>query len=379
MRDGTRMVFIHPSDELYGADRILLDLFQTLTPNERARSEFWLPTDVPHGQRTLCAELEGLGATVRHVDLPILRRTYRSPRALLRLVARAAATFRLLRGTRPQLVYLTTSATYLCAPVARSAGIRRVVGHKQELWSRSDSRVLAPCARACHQLITISTAVRDNLPESLRRRAVVVLNATRDPGQRQSLVGRTGPLTFVVASRWNAWKGHRTLLAAWDRADSPGKLVVLGGPPPSGEAVDVVSSVAALQRPESVTIVGEVADAGPHLEAADVVVVPSDDPEPFGLVAIEAFARGRPVIGSAAGGLAEVITDGLDGWTFPPRDVAALARLIGLLQRPQVEAAAAAARATYEARFTADRFAHDWRRAVGSSLALNEGDGLGCG
>jgi glycosyltransferase involved in cell wall biosynthesis len=362
------MVFIHPSDELYGADRILLDLFAALTPDERARCEFWLPTDVPHGPRVLCAELEALGAIVRHVDLPILRRSYRSPGTLLRLVVRAGSTFRLLWKSRPRLVYLTTSATYLCAPLARLARVRRVIGHKQELWSRGDARILGPFARACHRLIAISSPVRDNLPGSLRGRAEVVLNATREPGHYQSLAGRDGPLTFVVASRWNAWKGHRTLLAAWDRADSPGTLVVLGGPPPSGEAVDVMSIVAGLKRPETVTIVGEVPDIGPHLDAADVVIMPSDDPEPFGLVAIEAFARGRPVIGSAAGGLADVITDGRDGWTFPPRDASALAEVFARLHRPQVEEAGAAARATYVAKFTADRFTADWRRAMGSSL-----------
>lgn len=368
MRDSTRMVFIHPSDELYGADRILLDLFAALTPDERARCEVWLPTDVPHGDRVLCVELEALGATVRHVDLPILRRSYRSPGALLRLGVRVGRTFRLLRKSRPGVVYLTTSATYLCAPLARLARVRRVIGHKQELWSGGDARILAPCARACHQLIAISSPVRDNLPGSLRGRAVVVLNATREPQHPQPLAGRDGPLTFVVASRWNAWKGHRTLLAAWDRADSPGNLVVLGGPPPSGEAVDVAAIVSGLKRPETVTIVGEVPDIGSHLDAADVVIMPSDDPEPFGLVAIEAFARGRPMIGSAAGGLADVITDGRDGWTFPPRDVAALALVLGGLRRPEVEAAGAAARATYEAKFTADRFVADWRRAMGPAL-----------
>jgi glycosyltransferase involved in cell wall biosynthesis/GT2 family glycosyltransferase len=45
---------------------------------------------------------------------------------------------------------------------------------------------------------------------------------------------------------------------------------------------------------------------------ADVVLVPSRY-ESFGLVAIEAMAAGRPVVALAAGGLAEVVTDGVDG------------------------------------------------------------------
>jgi glycosyltransferase involved in cell wall biosynthesis len=193
---------------------------------------------------------------------------------------------------------------------------------------------------------------------------VVVPNGTLEPERVISLAGRTGPLSFLVASRWNGWKGHRTLLEAWDTAGAPGHLVVLGGPPLSGESVDVAALVADLDEPGSVSVVGEVADSATAYEEADVVVVPSDQPEPFGLIAIEAFARGRPVIASAAGGLLEIVTPGENGWFFPPKDVVALAEVLSSLTRADVEAAAVAARRAFDERFTAERFAENWRIAV---------------
>jgi glycosyltransferase involved in cell wall biosynthesis len=180
------------------------------------------------------------------------------------------------------------------------------------------------------------------------------------------LDGRTGALTFAVGSRWNGWKGHRTLLAAWDRLDT-GRLIVLGGPPPSGDAVDVPALVRALRRPDSVVVVGEVDDISPYITQADVVVMPSDRPEPFGLVAIEAFARGRPVIASAAGGLLDIISDGIDGWLFPPQDVEALAGIMSRLVRSTVVEAGRAARTTYERRYTTARYAEQWWSAVSSA------------
>src|SRR5206468_4143287 len=105
-----------------------------------------------------------------------------------------------------------------------------------------------------------------------------------DPGAPESLDGRAGPLRYVVASRWNGWKGHRTLLAAWEAAGAPGRLVVLGGAPASGDRTDVPGLVAGLSDPASVQVVGEVADPSPWFVEADVVLVPSDAPEPFGLV-----------------------------------------------------------------------------------------------
>jgi glycosyltransferase involved in cell wall biosynthesis len=152
----------------------------------------------------------------------------------------------------------------------------------------------------------------------------------------------------------------------------PGTWSVLGGPPLSGESVDVTALVAGLDDPGSVSVVGEVADSSTAYEEADVVIVPSDKPEPFGLIAIEAFARGRPVIASAAGGLLEIVTPGGDGWFFPPKDAAALAELLSSLTRDDVRTAAVAARRTFDERFTAKRFAEGWREAVFNEQGATE-------
>jgi glycosyltransferase involved in cell wall biosynthesis len=360
------LVFLHPSDELYGADRMLLEMIAALPSGLPA--QVWLPDDLAHPAKPLCTELTALGIHVRHLGLPILRRAYRNPRALARLAGRAARLRRELQASDPQLVYCTTSAALLGAPVARAAGVPVVVAHAQEIWSDFDRRLLTVPARACHHLLAISDAVERSLPATLRERTTVVANATPEPEVVTSLEGRSGPLQYVVASRWNGWKGHATLLAAWDRIDD-GELTVLGGPPASGDVTDVVRLVAGLRRPESVTIVGEVSDPSTYLNAADIVLVPSDRPEPFGLVAIEAFARGRPVIASAGGGLLDIVTPGGDGWLFPPGDVAALAVLLATVTRTDAQARGRAARKTYEERFSTPRFAAEWRSAIEADLA----------
>ena len=334
----------------------------TVTP------EVWVPIDLEHPAAPLCEAVSRRQVRVRHVDLPILRRAYRTPRALLQLARKAGSLHRALRVAHADAVYCTTSAAFIAAPVARLAGIPHVVGHVQELWSDSDTRSLTWLARSCGTIVAISDAVADSLPRRLRTRTIVVPNATPEPDTVVPLAGRTGPLLFVVASRWNGWKGHRTLLAAWDRADIDGQLVVLGGPPRSGESVDVAALVAALRRPESVSIVGEVSDPSSYIEAADVVLMPSDQPEPFGLVAIEAFARARPVIASAAGGLLDIVTPETDGWLFAPGDVEGLSGVLSTLTRAAVTVAGEQARRTYDQRFTVDQFGERWRASVREAL-----------
>ena len=356
------LVFLHSSDELYGADRMLLELLAAVP--DHLVAEVWLPTDLPHVDAPLCEELTRRGYAVRHLDLPIMRRAYRTAGGLARLARKEASLVRELRAVRPGTVYCTTSAAFLAAPAARLAGVDRVIGHVQEIWSAGDRAVLSAAGAACHRLIAISGPAAASLPARLAARTTVVPNATPDPGPLVP-VEPTGELNFVIASRWNGWKGHRTLLAAWDALDEPGHLVVLGGPPASGEVVDVPTIVAGLRRPETVTVVGEVLDIAPYLRRADVAIVPSDEPEPFGLVAIEAFARGRAVIGSDGGGLADIVTDGSDGWLFPRGDVAALTAVLTGLDKARTAAAGRAARAAFEARFTTAAYRQNWLAAVG--------------
>jgi glycosyltransferase involved in cell wall biosynthesis len=62
-------------------------------------------------------------------------------------------------------------------------------------------------------------------------------------------------------------------------------------------------------------------------------VAPSLWPEPFGLVALEAAAAGKPIVATAMGGLRDIVVDGETGLLVPPDDrdalAAALRKLIG--------------------------------------------------
>src|SRR5689334_18074765 len=80
------LVFVHSSDELYGADRMLLSMLSALPSREGV--EIWLPQDLEHPELSLCSLLEERGWVVRHLDLPILRRSYGTPTGLVQLMGR---------------------------------------------------------------------------------------------------------------------------------------------------------------------------------------------------------------------------------------------------------------------------------------------------
>jgi glycosyltransferase involved in cell wall biosynthesis len=354
------VVFLHSSTELYGSDRMLLNVLDTLPP--ALTPEVWLPHDVPLAEHGLVAQLDARGISWRVEQLPVLRRRYlKSPLGLLRLIARSFTLFALLRRSGAPAVYLATSALLVAGPVARLAGCARVLVHVQEIWSGVEGQVLGLLGRSAHAAICISTAVSESVRGPLGRRSRVIVNAVEDPPLPPvPLPAGEARLRYVMASRWNAWKGHGTLLAAWNDGPPPGLLTILGGPPPAGESVDVPAMVGGLLAPESVQVRGEVASTTPAIDESDFLVVPSDSPEPFGLVAIEAFSRGRAVVGSDGGGLRDIVEDGVTGRLFPLGDARALRRVLDSLSREDARTMGRRAREEFERRYSLNRYREDF-------------------
>ena len=108
---------------------------------------------------------------------------------------------------------------------------------------------------------------------------------------------------------------------------------------------------------------GEVAAA---LDAASLLVLPSRS-EGMGRVAVEAFCRGRPVVGAAAGGIVDLVQERVNGLLVDPSDVAGLADALvrALSDRALLERLAAGASASAERWvISADEFAQRMRELV---------------
>ncbi len=122
---------------------------------------------------------------------------------------------------------------------------------------------------------------------------------------------------LMFAGALGPHKGLDVLLEAWSGLQNRPPLVLAGirrFDTPSSFPAGVIAADNVLPREEVLRGFG-------HCLAA---VVPSVWPEPFGLVAAEAMAAGKPVVASAVGGLAELVQDGITGIHVPPGDVSAL-------------------------------------------------------
>lgn len=130
----------------------------------------------------------------------------------------------------------------------------------------------------------------------------------------------------LFAGRLSREKGVDVLIEAAGllATDVSGVLVdIVGDGPERGELEHLAQRVA----PGAVRFHGRVSaqDVRAHLRAARVSAVPSRWYENQPLSVLEAFASGVPVVGSALGGLTDLITPGVDGALVPAEDALALA------------------------------------------------------
>jgi glycosyltransferase involved in cell wall biosynthesis len=161
---------------------------------------------------------------------------------------------------------------------------------------------------------------------------------------------------LVCVGRLIPIKGHLVLLRALARARAraPGITLDVAGRGPLAPALKGYARELGLE--EAIRFLGFVSPVEEAIEGGAIVVVPSLG-EGFGMVALEAMERARPVIASSVGGLPEIVADGETGLVVPPADVDALADAIFALAAdlPKAAQMGAAGRVRALEQFTPER------------------------
>ena len=135
---------------------------------------------------------------------------------------------------------------------------------------------------------------------------------------------------IMLPARATEWKGHHILLQALVKIkERPFICLMIGagdGKPAFVKGLARFGDQLGLEGRFRLTPIVE--DMPAALMVADVVVMPSITPEPFGRVALEAQAMGRPIVAFDHGGAVESIIPGQTGWLAKPRDVNSLAEAL---------------------------------------------------
>jgi glycosyltransferase involved in cell wall biosynthesis len=372
----------HPSAELYGSDRVLLETVQGLV-EQGATVVVTLPSTGP-----LVAEIEARGATVDQCPSPIARKSALRPAGALRLLGDVLrgvpAGLRLLRRRKPDIVFVNTLTIPLWLVLARLTR-RPVVCHVHE-GERSAPALMrrllaAPLLLASH-LVVNSRFSLDVLAESfpsLRRKATVVYNGIvgpADPPPARETI--RDPARLVYLGRLSPRKGPAVLLDAVSILVSRGRdvhLNLVGSIFPGYEwfADELSATVAADPALTGrVNFQGFVTDVWPHVAGSDIVVVPSQFDEPFGNTAVEAALAARPAVVSATSGLLEAADGYASVRSVAPGQPAALADAVCAILDgwPHYRAAALTDRELARERHAPARYRKEVAELVGRVGAL---------
>jgi glycosyltransferase involved in cell wall biosynthesis len=291
-----------------------------------------------------------------------------------------------IRAFSPDLVHSNGFKMHLLSAYGPASGVPLLWHIHDYVRSRPvTAPLLRLCAPRCSAAVTNSHSVAADL-RSLCSPALEIepvhngvdIETFAPEGPSLDLDAMTGlppePADLVrigFVGTFARWKGHDIFLRALAMLNPriPYRGYVVGGPiyetNNSQHSMDDLKKLAsALGLSGRVGFTGFIEDTAAAFRSLDIVVHASTEPEPFGLVIVEAMACGKAVVVSNCGGPSEIVQDRVNALTHEPRDIAALAaRIEELASNPALrENLGKAARQTTEDRFDRRRFAGEFAK-----------------
>lgn len=334
------LLFIHQSGDLYGSDKTLLYLLKHLDKT-KFFSTVILPTDGP-----LKKALENENINVIIAPVLKLHRKMFSINGMYKFLfesKKAIQTIDILhKKYNFDIVYSNTLAVLLGLYYAKKRKIKHI-WHVHEIiespWiiTKLFSKLLQN--KFNNQIIYNSFATSQfwNKNAALLNKSVVIWNGLesneKDISEQQKekirldfFNANNNDVVIALIGRINNWKGHSILLDAFEALSkhySNIKLVFIGSAPPNQEHLitDLNCKIANHKISEKVTIIPFQEKISDFWQSIDIGVVPSIEPEPFGLVAVEAMLAKKPVVASNHGGLSEIVVDNETGFLIKPKNV----------------------------------------------------------
>jgi glycosyltransferase involved in cell wall biosynthesis len=342
------ILFIHQSAELYGSDKVLLLLCSELVKQQKFHPIVVLPESGP-----LFDLLQASAVEVHIGNVGKISRNIFSPKGILRLIKAVMAgigDINRIVGPRDIAIVHSNTLAVLVGAVWSFIKRKKHIWHVHEiiLKPRLISRLFPRLVNWFSDGVISNSSLTERwlLSEQpgAKDKSVVVFNGLpamppqhdddiRDFRRRMGADENTVVLAMV--GRINHWKGQSLLLDAMKLLKDKSrlgniKLVIVGDPFPGKESLrdELQARVENYHLESAVEFISFLDNVWPVWLGSDIAIVPSTEPEPFGMVAIEAMSAGLPVIAAAHGGLLDIVEDNTTGILFTPCDAGALALAI---------------------------------------------------
>ena len=330
------ILYVHPSNELYGSDRSLLRIVSSLDRNEYC-PYVAVPNDLSY-EGLLTQALQKVDVEYQELNLGVLRRRYRNLKGLVMFgyhTLRAAILMaRFCQQKDIRLIHTNSIAVFSGAVAARLAGIPHI-WHVREIIAQPkwlNKAVSWMLDKLSNLVVAVSRPVKENLltvQPQLASKVKVIHNgmnpkpfldvSQKDVVQVRQTWGVQGDDVVIgMIGRISGWKGQEFLLegvAKVLKAHPQTQVVLVGGvvPGENWRKEALIQQIKNLGIQENVHIEDFRLDIPTVLAGFDVFVLPSTRPDPFPGVVLEAMFSAKPVVATAHGGALEQVESEVTG------------------------------------------------------------------
>ena len=348
------ILLLHSSSDLYGASKIFLQTAQIL------RAQGHTCHVVVSSAGPLVDKLKQDNIPVTVINLGIIRRKYFTPLGILNRINKWSKANDLLNKYIQQngieLVYANTTAVLLGAYIAHKNKIKHV-WHVHEIIEKPKFLFLAIqwiMKRYTSTIICVSKAVQNHWSKyapSLLSKMQVIYNGI-GPVEKSTEVNfitqyqiPKEAIVIGMAGRVHFWKGQQYFLqiakqllnrSKENNLTAPLYFIITGDAYPGYEYLvdEIQNFIKNNQLEDRIFYTGFEDEMDKFYSSIDLLILPSQLPDPLPTVVLEAMQYGIPVVATAQGGALEMIAENETGIFIPIHDVTiATNKIYELLQK----------------------------------------------
>lgn len=342
-----RILYLHAGAEMYGADKVLLELIKGLYSKE-FEAHVILPND-----GVLVEALRQVGAKVSVLDYPILRRKYFNPKGIADYIrsynfyAKQIALY--AREHSIDMVHNNTAAVLEGIYLKRKLKLP-LIWHVHEIIVKPKAIsdfINMLMGRYADKIVTVSQAVANHIKQSpfIKDSQVEVIyngvdNAVYYPMDASSIREKfdiaQDALVIGMIGRVNAIKGQNDFIEAVEpllEKNEQAVAFLAGGVFPGEEwrLEELDKRIASSSVVSQIHRIDYYDKTSELYNMFDIFVLPSIKPDSLPTVVLEAMACSKPVVGYNNGGIAEMVVDDKSGCLVKPNRPQELSNAISLL------------------------------------------------
>lgn len=342
------IVFLHSSSELYGSDRSLLNLVKNLD-KDKFNITVILPEDGPLVDKI--NSFDNVEVIIN--ELAVLRRKNLSlsgmSKYFIELMRSIKFINNLIKEKSIDIVYTNTSVIFVGGISAKICKVKSVWHIREIIKSKYERFIVSKIVNIFSDYIIANSKATAEAISKNKDKVKVVYNAIdieKNSGLEDidevykevasTIVKSNNKIRIGMAGRINRWKGQKLFvdMAKLVSEENDNVEFLIAGDVYKGEDYildDLKGYILESGVKDKIGLLGQVDNMSNFYKKLDIFVLPSIQPEPFGLVVIEAMNNKLPVVATNHGGPVEIIDNNIDGFLVDYKDAREMAQVVNKL------------------------------------------------